>query len=441
MKERFFKDHHMGTRHAVQRDLKDAGIGHHSQWREVIDVAHVPETEETTYARLFNSFKKFWNKEREKNEQSWSDTLDDIDVRNFYVEHHLTSLEQARDLLAQYVSDWKNVDTLTEMISGILQQADIQTLMQDKHKVSHMAERIASCWWNAISEYWYQKNLQVENYQNPRDVFGIDIYDVDVMLHQSQEVRDTIFLDAPELKEAYQRFRVEKKEDLSKTEDSIRQELRKKVTEKRDAVPAYVRLIDGSDDSIDDRILDELLGLQADVVEEQTDYATLRAQYPNEEFWPGGGFRWTPYHMVRKMLHDLTLKETDVLYDLGSGLGRIPIYASLTTPAQCRGIEIVPERAAASEAVKEHFQIDNLEITQGSVLDQNYEDGTVFFLFNPFSFQTLESVADTLKHIAQKKKIRVVSFGPSVSFFNDQRWLVSLKVNEHAMGLTIYESV
>ncbi len=134
------------------------------------------------------------------------------------------------------------------------------------------------------------------------------------------------------------------------------------------------------------------------------------------------------------------MNDSDVLYDLGSGFGRVPIYTSLATRAQCKGIEIVPERVAESIAVKNNLGVDNLEFVQGNVLEHDYSDGTIFFLFNPFAHQTLEAVNEKLRQLAQTKKIKIVSLGPSTSFFDRQDWLRPTESNGRPWGLTIYES-
>ena len=53
----------------------------------------------------------------------------------------------------------------------------------------------------------------------------------------------------------------------------------------------------------------------------------------------------------------------------------------------------------------------------------DFSDGTVFFLFNPFTEDTLEEVSKALRKIAEEKRIRIVTWGPSVHYFSDQRWL------------------
>jgi SAM-dependent methyltransferase len=201
--------------------------------------------------------------------------------------------------------------------------------------------------------------------------------------------------------------------------------------------------MDQSGGDLNDQTIDALLGIKIETTEEGANFAGLREKYPREEFWPGqSNWRWTPYRLIKTFLRQLDLKESDVLYDLGSGYGRVPLYASLATPAMCKGIEIVPERVDEAATVGRKLGIKNVEFSQGSVTDQDYGDGTVFFLFNPFSEETFREVIDQLEKISLQKKIRIVSLGPSTARFQYEHWLkpVESESMDHPWGLTIFES-
>jgi hypothetical protein len=139
------------------------------------------------------------------------------------------------------------------------------------------------------------------------------------------------------------------------------------------------------------------------------------------------GYGGTPYDVSREILQIIQPRKGDIIYDLGSGLGRFVFYGALTTPAHYRGIELVPERFAGCERIQREKGIDNAEFIHSDVKKQDYGDGDVFFMFNPFSPETLEHVTDTLRVIGERKPIKVVSYhGPCAGNFRNQDWLTPI---------------
>ncbi|MFA7662426.1 MAG: hypothetical protein WCX88_00735 [Patescibacteria group bacterium] len=186
--------------------------------------------------------------------------------------------------------------------------------------------------------------------------------------------------------------------------------------------------------------IDSLLGINIDQAEKKINYTALKEKYPEEALWEGGSCS-IPYNFIKDFLHELKLESSDIIYDLGSGFGRVPIYTALTTEARCKGIELIPERMAESNSVKNKLGIENLEFINGNVTEQDYSDGNVFFLFSPFSQKTMEIVGKKLKQIAENKKITVVSLGQSSTvFFNNQNWLLPIKKFDDLCDLTIFKS-
>jgi hypothetical protein len=193
---------------------------------------------------------------------------------------------------------------------------------------------------------------------------------------------------------------------------------------------------------INDKVLDNLFGVNVEEIENKADFKGLQDKYPTEEFWQTG-IRWVSYNIVRRALKILDLKELDVLCDPGSGYGRALIYAAFVTPAKCRGIEIVPERVRESMVIQKKFGLSNLDFIEGNVLDYDYSDGTVFFMYNPFALPTFKIVNAKLKEIAQSKKIKIVSVGKSKNIFDKEDWLRQISGGDKndLWKLTIYESI
>ena len=90
----------------------------------------------------------------------------------------------------------------------------------------------------------------------------------------------------------------------------------------------------------------------------------------------------TPQQLVDVMLQMAEVKEDDLLYDLGSGDGRLVISAAKNHGARAIGIDIDPERIAEAKnnAAKENIE-DKVEFRQADLFKSNFGDATVITLY------------------------------------------------------------
>jgi len=167
-----------------------------------------------------------------------------------------------------------------------------------------------------------------------------------------------------------------------------------------------------------DSVMDWLLHLTESPAH-TVDARTLEASYGRESF----GYVGSPYGLIRRVMHALSLQPNDVFYDLGSGLGRAVIYAALATPVgQAKGVEIVSERVQQADEAKQALGLTQVDFIQGKAQDQDLSDGTVFFLFSPFTAATGALVNQQLKAVAAQKKIRIVFWPFSHLDDPDSEW-------------------
>jgi SAM-dependent methyltransferase len=198
-----------------------------------------------------------------------------------------------------------------------------------------------------------------------------------------------------------------------------------------------------SHEPLNDHCLDSLLGIQSDSTETTINRQDLDHFYGIEQY----KYEGTPYEFIRWFLHVLDPSNKDIVYDLGSGYGRVPLYGALTTQATYKGIEIVPERIAEARAIKRRFAINNVEFLQGNVIDFDYSDGTIFFFFNPFIESTLKLVIESLQKTARKRRIIIVSWnGLTTDQFCFLPWLHQLTLESEDGSplhpkIRIFESV
>ena len=99
-------------------------------------------------------------------------------------------------------------------------------------------------------------------------------------------------------------------------------------------------------------------------------------QYPDVIFVP------TPQEVVEDMLRLANVQKGDVLYDLGSGDGRIPITAARKYGIKATGIDIDPERIReANQNASKAGVTDLVQFRQENLFTADFKDATVITLY------------------------------------------------------------
>ena len=90
----------------------------------------------------------------------------------------------------------------------------------------------------------------------------------------------------------------------------------------------------------------------------------------------------TPEEVVDAMLQIAKVTKNDVVYDLGTGDGRIPVTAAKKYGARGVGIDIDPQRIKeATENVQKNGVGDRVRIIQGDLFETNISEATVVTLY------------------------------------------------------------
>jgi tRNA G37 N-methylase Trm5 len=99
-------------------------------------------------------------------------------------------------------------------------------------------------------------------------------------------------------------------------------------------------------------------------------------QHPDVIFVP------TPQEVVDKMLEVAKVGQGDVLYDLGSGDGRIPVTAAKRYGIRATGIDIDPQRIAeANENAKKNGVSHLVQFRQEDLFKAKFSEATVVTLY------------------------------------------------------------
>ena len=90
----------------------------------------------------------------------------------------------------------------------------------------------------------------------------------------------------------------------------------------------------------------------------------------------------TPQEVVDEMLRIADVKKGDVLYDLGSGDGRIPVTAAKKFGVRAVGIDIDPQRIReANENAKKAGVAKLVQFRQEDLFRANFREATVVTLY------------------------------------------------------------
>ncbi|MGB9937000.1 MAG: methyltransferase [Methanobacterium sp.] len=95
----------------------------------------------------------------------------------------------------------------------------------------------------------------------------------------------------------------------------------------------------------------------------------------------GAGFEPTSKRKVNKMLQMVEIGQNDVLYDLGSGDGRIVAEAVKKYNARAVGIEADPLRVLWSRLYLFFSRLNNYKIIWGNFFNQDISEATAVTLF------------------------------------------------------------
>ena len=153
----------------------------------------------------------------------------------------------------------------------------------------------------------------------------------------------------------------------------------------------------------------------------------LRFEEPSAEVVPLESdmvaYQPTPARHIFDLIRRIELTERDFLIDLGSGLGHVTLMASICTGANCTGIELEPSYVDCACKSARSLSLNNARFIQGDVRTADLSDGTVFYLYTPFTGATLRDVLNSLRHEAARRAIRVCTLGPCTQIVAEEQWL------------------
>ena len=143
---------------------------------------------------------------------------------------------------------------------------------------------------------------------------------------------------------------------------------------------------------LDDLFVDEILGIEAVYQENNPEELQDRTIF----------YQGTNYRDLVQMTRSVPFTESDVVYDIGCGYGRVLAVLALLTPVkQVVGIEIMPHRAAAAEQSMADLGLTNVKVINKDVEEVDFCDGNYFYFFCPLPTRICQATIDRIAKIPQ----------------------------------------
>jgi precorrin-6B methylase 2 len=149
----------------------------------------------------------------------------------------------------------------------------------------------------------------------------------------------------------------------------------------------------------------------------------------------------TPARVILELVDQVQLHADDTFYDLGAGLGHVTILVHLLTGAAARGVEIEAVYCQHARLCAEELGLSKVSFLNDDARDVDYADGTVFFMYTPFTGTVLEAVLAALAHQAHRRTITLCTYGACTFEVAQQSWLrLCHSEANHAYALAVFTS-
>lgn len=138
----------------------------------------------------------------------------------------------------------------------------------------------------------------------------------------------------------------------------------------------------------------------------------------------------TPARHIFDLIARTALTERDSLIDIGSGLGHVALLAGICTRAHCTGIELEPSYVECARKCARSLNLNNVRFIHGDVRAANLSEGTVFYLYTPFTGAIQRDALNALRRESVSRQIRICTFGPCTPLVANEQWLSASSVPE-----------
>jgi precorrin-6B methylase 2 len=135
------------------------------------------------------------------------------------------------------------------------------------------------------------------------------------------------------------------------------------------------------------------------------------------------GYEPTAARAILDLVDQVRPSADDVFYDLGAGFGHVAIMVHLLTGATVRGVEIEASYCRHAQRCVEELGLSRVCLVNRDARDVDFADGTVFFMYTPFSGKLLQTVLTALSRVARHRPLTLCTFGACSFEVARQPWL------------------
>jgi hypothetical protein len=134
-------------------------------------------------------------------------------------------------------------------------------------------------------------------------------------------------------------------------------------------------------------------------------------------------YQKTPARIVFELVEKCPFMKEDVFFDLGSGLGQVAILVNLLAGVTTKGVEFEPAFCDYARDCAAMLNLSNVTFINTDARRADYSEGTIFFMFTPFSGEIMQEVLAILREESLLRKIKIITYGPCTAQVALQSWL------------------
>lgn len=131
----------------------------------------------------------------------------------------------------------------------------------------------------------------------------------------------------------------------------------------------------------------------------------------------------TPARHIFDLAKRAALHGDDTVVDLGSGLGIVPLTIAAATGARAVGIERETAYVEMARRCARRLNMTRVSFECRDARDADWSQGTLFYLYTPFTGGVMRTVLDALKREAGRRPLRIATFGPCTRVVAAESWL------------------
>jgi 23S rRNA (uracil1939-C5)-methyltransferase len=102
----------------------------------------------------------------------------------------------------------------------------------------------------------------------------------------------------------------------------------------------------------------------------------------------------------------------DVVFDLGSGAGKLALTVAASSAARVQGVELGPAYVEAARGSAARLGLGNAGFLLADAREVDLSAGTIFYLYYPFHGEVARAVAGALGRLGRERDITVYASGP-----------------------------